>query len=134
MNIQITTTEDGSHTLYNKTLGEHYHSMHGAIQESQHIFIQAGLNELEKKSGSINILEIGFGTGLNALLTYQEAEKKAYKVNYIGIEPILLDKKVYSQLNYVDLLKNKNLQDIFIKMHETPWNIPHFISENFILY
>jgi tRNA U34 5-methylaminomethyl-2-thiouridine-forming methyltransferase MnmC len=133
MNIQIAITEDGSHTLYNKTLGEHYHSTHGAIQESQHIFIQAGLNALAKKSGIINILEIGFGTGLNALLTYQETEKKGYKINYIAIEPILLDKSIYLRLNYADLLNNKALQDIFVKMHEIPCNVPHFISENFIL-
>ncbi len=133
MNIQIAITEDGSHTLYNKTLGEHYHSTYGAIQESQHIFIQAGLNALENKSDSINILEIGFGTGLNALLTYQEAKSKDYKINYIAIEPILLDKSIYLQLNYADLLNNKDLQDIFIKMHEIPCNVPYFISEIFIL-
>ncbi|NVN94658.1 MAG: tRNA (5-methylaminomethyl-2-thiouridine)(34)-methyltransferase MnmD [Bacteroidetes bacterium] len=133
MNIQITTTEDGSHTLYNKTLGEHYHSTFGAIQESQHIFIEAGLNALEKKSGSINILEIGFGTGLNALLTYQELMKKTYKINYVAIEPFMLDKSIYIQLNYADLLKSKTLQDIFIKIHETPCNVPHFISDSFIL-
>jgi len=133
MNIQIAITEDGSHTLYNNTLGEHYHSTHGAIQESQHIFIEAGLNALEKKSGSINILEIGFGTGLNALLTYQELETKAYKINYVAIEPFVLDKSIYTQLNYADLLNNKTLLDIFIKMHEIPCDVPHFISDNFIL-
>ncbi len=133
MNIQIAITEDGSHTLYNNTLGEHYHSTHGAIQESQHIFIEAGLNALEKKSGSINILEIGFGTGLNALLTYQELETKAFKINYVAIEPIMLDKSIYTQLNYTDLLNNKTLLDIFIKMHEIPCDVPHFISDNFIL-
>jgi tRNA U34 5-methylaminomethyl-2-thiouridine-forming methyltransferase MnmC len=119
--------------LYNNTLGEHYHSTHGAIQESQHIFIEAGLNALEKKSGSINILEIGFGTGLNALLTYQELETKAFKINYVAIEPIMLNKSIYTQLNYTDLLNNKTLLDIFIKMHEIPCDVPHFISDNFIL-
>ncbi len=133
MNIKITTTEDGSHTLYNETLGEHYHSTHGALQESLHIFIEAGFNALEKKSGTITILEIGFGTGLNALLTFGEAEKTGRKINYIAIETVILDKSIYSKLNYAEVIENKSLQDIFIKMHETPWNVPHFISENFIL-
>jgi len=133
MNIKIATTEDGSHTLFNETLGEHYHSIHGAIQESMHIFIQAGFNSLEKKSGIINILEIGFGTGLNALLTYQQAAAKNIRINYIAIEPVILDKSIYTRLNYADILGDKDLQEIFIKMHESPWMHPQYISENFIL-
>lgn len=134
MNIRITTTEDGSPTLYNETLGEHYHSIHGAIQESIHIFIRAGFNAVEKKSAVINILEIGFGTGLNALLTFKEAAIYSNKINYVAIEPIILDKTIYSQLNYADLLLDKTLQDVFINMHEIPWNHPHYISEQFILH
>ncbi|MFZ4400739.1 MAG: tRNA (5-methylaminomethyl-2-thiouridine)(34)-methyltransferase MnmD [Bacteroidales bacterium] len=134
MNIQISITEDGSPTLFSETYGEHYHSIHGAIQESKHIFIQAGFNALEKKSGNINILEIGFGTGLNALLTLQEAAIFSTKINYVSIEPVILEKSIFSQLNYADLLNNKSLQFAFFKMHETPWNFPHYISEQFILH
>ena len=133
MNIHIATTEDGSHTLFNESLGEHYHSTHGAIQESLHIFIQAGLQAVEKKSGKINILEIGFGTGLNALLSFHEAENMNCNINYVAIEPIKLDKSIYTQLNYAQLLKNDKLQTILLTMHDIPWNIPNYISESFIL-
>jgi tRNA U34 5-methylaminomethyl-2-thiouridine-forming methyltransferase MnmC len=133
MNIKIATTQDGSHTLFNETIGEHYHSVHGAIQESMHIFIQAGFNALEKKTGIVNILEIGFGTGLNALLTFQQAAAINIRINYIAIEPVILDKSIYTQLNYAEILGNKELEEVFIKMHVSPWNYPQYISENFIL-
>jgi tRNA U34 5-methylaminomethyl-2-thiouridine-forming methyltransferase MnmC len=67
------TTHDGSHTLYIKELDEYYHSIHGAIQESMHVFIQSGLHFIQKKE--ITIFEMGFGTGLNAFLTYLEGKK-----------------------------------------------------------
>ncbi|MCK5461894.1 MAG: SAM-dependent methyltransferase, partial [Bacteroidales bacterium] len=77
---EIVTTEDGSHSIYVQALDEHYHSVHGAFTESQHVFIEAGLNQL--KNSHIRILEMGFGTGLNALLTFVEANKSNISIYY----------------------------------------------------
>lgn len=87
MNI-ITPTADGSNTLYNESIGEHYHSKHGALQESKHVFIEAGLKHTEQlyPEQPISILEIGFGTGLNFLMTALYAEGKDLKIKYTGLE------------------------------------------------
>lgn len=87
MNI-ITPTADGSNTLYNETIGEHYHSKHGALQESKHVFIDAGLKHAEQSfpGQPVSILEIGFGTGLNFLLTSAYADEQGLTLNYTGIE------------------------------------------------
>ena len=86
MEREIIVTEDGSHTIYIKDWDEHYHSKHGAIQEAYHVFIKNGLSLF--KNQAISILEIGFGTGLNALITYLEAPKLNVGVRYIGVEKI----------------------------------------------
>jgi len=109
-------TSDNSHTFFDKRTGEHYHSTFGAIQESQHIFIKAALEYKSQNSKELNILEIGFGTGLNALLTYKYAESNNMTINYIGIEAFPIDQKEALVLNYPDLLNIK--QEEFLKMHE----------------
>ena len=88
MQREIVVTSDGSHSIYVKDLDEHYHSIHGAIQESKHVFINEGLKKVveNKREGEINILEIGLGTGLNALLTFIEMQHSTIKINYIAIE------------------------------------------------
>lgn len=94
MNI-ITPTADGSNTLYNETIGEHYHSRHGALQESKHVFIDAGLKHAEQSfpGQPVSILEIGFGTGLNFLLTAAYADEQGLTLNYTGIEAFPLTKE-----------------------------------------
>jgi len=94
MNI-ITPTADGSNTLYNETIGEHYHSKHGALQESKHVFIEAGLKHAEQSfpGEAITILEIGFGTGLNFLMTSAYAQERQMTVSYTGIEAYPLTKE-----------------------------------------
>jgi tRNA U34 5-methylaminomethyl-2-thiouridine-forming methyltransferase MnmC len=92
--LKIITTSDGSHSLLNTELDETYHSRHGAVQESMHVFIRNGLECW--RGEEVNILEVGFGTGLNALLT--ALSKK--KVNYTSIEAYPLEESVFSQLNY----------------------------------
>ena len=103
---RINKTDDGSHTLFNNEVGENYHSSFGAIQESKHIFISAGLKTVvEKKLGKVRILEVGTGTGLNILLTYLWGNKNKIGVEYYGFEPYPISKKEVILLNYPKLLK-----------------------------
>lgn len=130
MNAQITLTEDGSHTLFVPEIDECYHSSHGAIQESLHIFIEAGLKQCNKTD--IRILEVGFGTGLNALLAFAEAEKTGKRIHYITLEkfPIELNKALL--LNFPELI-DYNLKEAFERMHLCNWNEPKNISPFFTL-
>ena len=109
-------TDDGSHTLKHPTFLEHYHSTFGALQESRHVFIQSALEYYKSTEGGINILEIGFGTGLNALLALQWAEKEKINIKYTGVEVFPISMEVARKLNFPDLL---NLdKEMFLKMHD----------------
>jgi tRNA U34 5-methylaminomethyl-2-thiouridine-forming methyltransferase MnmC len=90
--LKVIETEDGSYSIYNELLDETYHSKYGALQESQHVFINHGLHLLNSKS--FNILEIGFGTGLNASLTYVETLDSDITINYTALEPYPLSKDI----------------------------------------
>ncbi|MEZ7866620.1 MAG: tRNA (5-methylaminomethyl-2-thiouridine)(34)-methyltransferase MnmD [Paludibacteraceae bacterium] len=120
-------TDDGSHTLFVSEIDECYHSTKGAIQESRHIFIEAGLKQCAKSE--INVLEIGFGTGLNALLTALESD---FSVRYTTIElyPVPIEQAL--KLNYPVLLGTESV-DLFEKIHSSPWNEKVQITENFTL-
>ncbi len=102
--LELIVTEDGSHTLYNPELKEHYHSTHGAIQEGMHIFINAGLREVVKKKKQVRILEVGFGTGLNCMLTMLEGWRTGLEIDYHAVEPYPLSEKLLCTLNYAGLL------------------------------
>lgn len=130
MTTSIIQTEDGSHSLFNETLGESYHSVHGAIGESKHIFIEAGLNHHAKHQ--LHILEIGFGTGLNAFLTLLEAEKHNYQIQYTTLELYPVDPISISHLNYPELL-SPGKTSTFYEMHNSPWNKEVQISPVFNL-
>ena len=119
MNSEILLTSDGSHSLFVPEIDECYHSTHGAVQESRHIFIDAGLKLCHKPE--ICILEIGFGTGLNAFLTLLEAERSEKKINYISLElyPVEINKAL--QLNYPDILA-PDKRPVFNHMHTCSWN------------
>ena len=110
-------TRDGSHTLFNERAGEHYHSVFGAVQESEHIFIRAGLAAFQPAPQMLQILEIGFGTGLNALLSMKWAEKHRQPIHYLGIEAFPLSQKLLEQLNYSDLLLTD--RRLYMKMHDS---------------
>ncbi|MBL4755390.1 MAG: tRNA (5-methylaminomethyl-2-thiouridine)(34)-methyltransferase MnmD [Flavobacteriales bacterium] len=113
---KLIVTEDGSHTLFSEQFGEHYHSLHGAIQESRHIFIEAGLKQ--HRAIDLNILEIGFGTGLNALLSYIEALKSDKAIRYTSLELYPLSIQDIEQINYGDVLGHENE---FLELHEASW-------------
>ncbi len=128
---ELQLTADGSHTLYLPGMDEHYHSTHGAIQESRHVFIAAGLHQLKKRT--IRLLEIGFGTGLNAFLTLLEAEKKALQVQYHTFEPNPLPLHFIEKLNYGALIA-ADKKDLFVQLHETAWDKPEPITTHFVLH
>ena len=106
-NKVLVLTEDGSCTFFLPEINEHYHSIHGAISESKHVFIEAGLNHKIKDNNSLNILEVGLGTGLNAALTLFEAESKKIKINYYAVEPYPLSAEDIKQLNYSDVFRQQ---------------------------
>ena len=99
MNI-ITPTADGSNTLYNDTIGEHYHSKHGAVQESKHVFIDAGLKHATANKPEISILEVGFGTGLNFIFTFDYCIQNNIQLNYTSLEAFPLSPEVINQTGY----------------------------------
>jgi len=128
---QLVITSDGSHTIFIPSLGEHYHSIHGAIQESEHVFIQTGLAFIKKKS-PIRVLEIGFGTGLNALLTLKYATINNLSIEYTSIEKYPLQPAEYNLLNYGIILGNE-WEQVFTELHQCPWEQKNEIIPQFKL-
>ena len=131
MKREIIITDDGSTTIRIPDWDENYHSTHGAIQEAKHVFIKNGL-DLFQKQDSISILEIGFGTGLNAFITFLETVNKE-KVNYVGVEAYPISSEEIAQMNYVTELQATQYQVVFDKMHACDWESHQIITENFIL-
>lgn len=120
MSIEIITTGDGSHSLLNTELNETYHSRHGAVQESLHVFIQEGLDRvLASGATTVSVVEVGFGTGLNALLTAQRAEEKGVTIHYTSLETMPLPEDLWVQLNYTTA---PAAQTLFHAIHLAPWN------------
>jgi len=121
--LQIRVTGDGSHTLWLPELKESFHSMHGAITESQHVFIGHGLNYLCQSSGkdTIHILELGLGTGLNAILTCCYSQEHKQKVKYTALEPLPLSWKLVSQLNYNEQISHSQTKLWFNQLHSASW-------------
>ena len=130
MDTKLIITEDGSHTLYVPGMDEHYHSRFGAITESRHIFINAGLGSMDRSN--ISILEVGLGTGLNALLTALYAGEKSLPVAYTALEKYPLDPSLVSLLNYGTLIGGE-AQEILTAIHDAPWNEPVALSEWFTI-
>ncbi|RBW57209.1 SAM-dependent methyltransferase [Tenacibaculum sp. E3R01] len=128
MKREIIITSDGSTTIHLPEWDEQYHSKHGAIQEAYHVFIKSGLETIEKKE--ISILEIGFGTGLNCLITFLESKKS---INYVGVEAYPITGKEIESLNYVSTLKAEKQAIHFNKMHSCSWEVKHQITSNFSL-
>ena len=131
MKHEILITKDGSTTIHLPEWNESYHSKNGAIQEAYHVFIKHGLSLFQGKS--VSVLEIGFGTGLNAFITYLEAERENQSIDYFGVEayPVVLEEVL--QMNYVTELNVANEFSAFEKMHKTAWENKTEISTNFSL-
>lgn len=122
MNLKIVETKDGLHSLYVPELDEHYHSTHGALQEARHVFIEAGLVHVANEKKDISILEIGFGTGLNAYLTLLKAKEQGLSVTYHGLELYPVPADVASQLNYTATIgENANAEE-FLRLHSGNWS------------
>lgn len=130
MKREIIQTQDGSTTIHLPEWNESYHSKHGAIQEAYHVFIKNGLSLFEGRP--ISILEIGFGTGLNAFITYLEAKKTNQAVDYVGVEayPVLEDEAL--QMNYPAEIEAAEAA-AFKLMHQSKWEERNPVSEYFSL-
>lgn len=131
MKRNIIRTSDGSTTIHLVDWDEHYHSRHGAIQEARHVFIDHGLSTFQKPN--ITILEIGFGTGLNALITLLEVERRKIGVSYTGIELFPVSPAELEQLNYSRELEISSNEKSFEKLHSSPWEKSSKITNYFTL-
>jgi tRNA U34 5-methylaminomethyl-2-thiouridine-forming methyltransferase MnmC len=129
MTNKLVITNDGSHSIYNPEVNETYHSKHGAIVEAEYVFIKNGLLAENKKQ--FNILEVGFGTGLNALLTAQKAQQKKIDINYHGIELYPVPKESYIQLNFTELIGEEKSK--LLNLHKCNWEEEHVINKFFKL-
>jgi len=117
--FRITKTSDGSDTLYSEEMMESYHSLNGAVQESMHVFIEAGFNKLDKPLA--RIFEVGFGTGLNCLLTWREARRRKINVEYESIEAFPISKEIQDCLNYCEVVTELG-PEAFQLLHDSNWN------------
>jgi tRNA U34 5-methylaminomethyl-2-thiouridine-forming methyltransferase MnmC len=126
----IIQTRDGSTTIHIEEWDECYHSRFGAIQEAQHVFIKKGLSLFENKS--VSILEIGFGTGLNAFVTFLDYPKFNQKIYYVGVEAFPVSIEEASSMNYVKELNAESESFIFEKLHQCNWEEPINLSEDFV--
>ncbi len=131
---EVYLTDDGSHSIISEQFNESYHSRHGALKESMHVFINAGLRAINTKE-NIKILEIGLGTGLNAWLTMLENRSLGKTIEFTGIEPYPISSEMAQSLNYTTVVEtpdgDENHQACFLRIHEEVWETPVAFSDNF---
>lgn len=128
---ELQITADGSHTLFIPSMDEHYHSVNGAVQESRHVFIEAGMHRVEKDA--FHVMEIGFGTGLNAFLTLLEASCLTKRVVYHSVELYPLQTALVQTLNYPEVIC-KEKASLFYALHEAEWDTFVPITSFFTLH
>jgi tRNA U34 5-methylaminomethyl-2-thiouridine-forming methyltransferase MnmC len=136
MQRNLIVTKDGSHSVAIPEWQVAYHSVHGAVQESLHVFIDAGFRhwwQQHASAGRCVIFEMGFGTGLNALLTALEAERLQRTVLYEAVEAFPLEMSIVQQLNYCDALQQPNRQSVFELLHTSEWDQLLPVTNNFSL-
>ncbi len=137
MKREIFTTEDGSSSLFIPELNEQYHSKHGAIQEAQHVYLKSGLIYFTERflpTTTINVLEIGLGTGLDALLTAELADCKRQSIAYTGLEAYPVKQKEWEMLNYPEQLSWGKAAEVFSRIHQSPWEETTALTDYFSLY
>ncbi|MCG2460625.1 tRNA (5-methylaminomethyl-2-thiouridine)(34)-methyltransferase MnmD [Flavobacteriaceae bacterium F89] len=131
MKRNIITTSDGSKTIQIEEWDEQYHSKHGAVQEAYHVFVKHGLSLFKNKT--ISIMEIGFGTGLNALITWKEAADLRLRIEYLGVEAYPVTFEEVKLLNYISQLNAVAYKSGFLQMHSSPWGSVVDIAPDFTL-
>ncbi len=132
--IQTLLTADGSLTLFLTDVDETYHSRHGAVKEAKRVFIDEGLAIAhQRNNGLLNVLEIGFGTGLNSLLSYQYATANKCRVNYVALETHPVSMSLINSLDYPHQTNHPNDKDAFLRMHDVPVHYSAEIGAHFIL-
>lgn len=134
MTRHLVETADGSHSLYVPALDEHYHSRHGALQESLHVFLRMGWDALPRPAGVRRVLEIGFGTGLNALLTAQAAAAAEWPTHYTGVEAYPLLPAEYQSLNYATQTGVNGADELLQDLHAAPWGVDVAVRPSFTLH
>ena len=136
--VRLIETGDGSHSLLNVALDETYHSRHGALRESEHVFIRHGLHAWVAQHPAatvVRILEVGMGTGLNVILTVREALRHpGLSIHYTTLEPYPLSEEVIAQLNYLALLDDTTLNNYFSPLHQAAWEEDQLLANNFTLH
>lgn len=128
MKREILITSDGSSTIHLPDWNEQYHSKNGSINETYHVFIKSGLQQVT--ADKVSILEIGFGTGLNCFITYLEAQKE---IDYVGVEAYPVTAEEVEKMNFIKILKAEKEQDAFNKIHQVSWEEKQQIAPNFSL-
>ncbi len=131
MKREIIKTGDGSHTIQLTEWNEQYHSKHGAIQEAMHVFVDSGLKLFADRN--LSILEIGFGTGLNSLITYFEGKKLNLDIFYSGVEAYPVSKDELEVLNYTKQLSYEGADAVFKAIHDCDWEVENTLSTSFTL-
>ncbi|MDB5118158.1 MAG: mnmC [Mucilaginibacter sp.] len=123
--LELVKTADGSNTIYNPEVGENYHSRHGALQESRHVFVNAGLNYFleQKATNEVSVFEVGFGTGLNFLLSADVCTERKIKLNYTGVEAYPLSSQMISETGY-DVYTSASLWQAFIDNYPASLIVP----------
>lgn len=134
MKRELLKTADGSMTIRLPEINEQYHSKHGAAQEALHVFIKMGFTFVSQKKTNFSIMEIGFGTGLNALLTFYEAQKNKAIINYTAVEAFPVMENEWSALEYENLIECSHSKTIFKQLHQCKWEQLESLSENFSIH
>lgn len=127
-------TGDGSHTLKIKGHNEHYHSTFGAVEEAVHVYCKAGFRHISKTKKTIRLLEVGFGTGLNALVTILKALELDVKLKYTGIEPFPPKEEVIKKLNYSSIINDNSATKVWEFIHKkSTWNLTTYFNKDISL-
>lgn len=130
--MTLVYTGDGSHSIFSERYGVSYHSRFGAVTESAHVFIAAGLRYKAVVQQDIAILEAGLGTGLNAFMTWLEAERRNLRVHYTGLEAYPVAPELAAALNYPEELGYPERSSDFLQIHGCAWDRPHTFSTHFV--